>query len=150
MKKTILIGSLFVLLGSLFGKGLFNYYNKDQAMFKSGETYYFLQEGVYTDKEVMEANIKNIDNKLITNSDNKYYVYLGITKSKEVAKKISDLYKKRGTDVYTKELSLNNAEFSNHVDQFDLLIKSASSIDDILTIEEVVLANYDEITNKDK
>lgn len=150
MRKTIFIGGLFILLGGLFGRSLFNHYNQDQRVLGNGETYYFLQEGVYTDKEVMEANIKDIDNKLITNNDNKYYVYLGITKSESVAEKISKLYEDEGYHIYIKEMILTNEEFSNHVDQFDLLVKSTSSIEEVLTIEEVVLANYEEIMAKDK
>ena len=42
-------------------------------------------------------------------------------------------------------MSVNSKEFSNNLDQFDLLIKSSNTNDDILKIEEVVLANYEEI-----
>ena len=42
-------------------------------------------------------------------------------------------------------MKLDNEEFSNNVVQFDWLVKDSEYEDDILTIEEVVLANYEEL-----
>ena len=50
-----------------------------------------------------------------------------------------------GYQIYIKDVRLNNEEFANNVTQFDLLVKESSSSEDVLTIEEVVLANYEEI-----
>ena len=47
--------------------------------------------------------------------------------------------------IYQPEKVKNNEEFANNVTQFDLLVKESSSSEDVLTIEEVVLANYEEI-----
>ena len=44
--------------------------------------------------------------------------------------------------------SLSNEEFNNNVTQFDLLINATTSEKEILTIEKVVLANYEEIIKK--
>ena len=41
-----------------------------------------------------------------------------------------------------------NEEFNNNVTQFDLLINATTSEKEILTIEKVVLANYEEIIKK--
>ena len=47
-----------------------------------------------------------------------------------------------------KEINLSNEEFFNNVTQFDLLIENSETEEEILTIEEVVLANYEEIIKK--
>ena len=47
-----------------------------------------------------------------------------------------------------KEKHLSSEEFSTNVEQFDLLIRETKDIDQVLTIEEVILANYEEIIKK--
>lgn len=151
MKKTILLGIIFICLGALVGNFFYeNGSNNITNVFSDGNTYYFLQEGVYSSKEIMEENIKNIDQKAVEFSDDKYYVYLGITRNKENAQKIKDIYDKQGYQLYTKEVNLSDEEFYNNVVQFDMLIENTTDEEEILTIEEVVLANYEEIIKNDK
>lgn len=150
MKKTLLVGVLFIVLGFIVGKTLYYKLGGVEVTFNNQNTYYFLQEGVYSSEDIMNENTKKLSSKLITNNDNKYYVYLGITKSLDNAKKIEKLYKDEGYDIYLKEFSFSNEEFSNNVDQFDKLIESTNDLNDILTIEEVVLSNYEEIVRKDQ
>ena len=96
----------------------------------------------------MEENIKNMDLKVVDELDNKYYVYLGITKDENIAKRLKEIYESEGYQIYIKELSLSNEEFNNNVTQFDLLINATTSEKEILTMEKVVLANYEEIIKK--
>ncbi len=150
MKKTILLGIFFILLGAFCGKYLYTNMINTDSVFNENNRFYFLQEGVYSSREIMDENIKDISNKLVINEDNKYYVYVGITKDKDIANKIKTIYEDLGYQIYIKEVNLNNEEFTNNLDQFDLLIKNSSSDDDVLTIEEVVLANYEEIIQNNK
>lgn len=145
MKKTLFLGIVFLLCGCFVGQYLYQNSSIAQTVFKQKETFYFLQEGVYSSSDVMHENVKDLANKLTVKEDNKYYVYLGITKSLENAEKIKNIYSDLGYSIYIKEVNLNSDEFSSNVEQFDLLVKESSSADDVLTIEEVVLANYDEI-----
>ena len=110
-----------------------------------GESYYFIQEGVYYDKEILDNNLNKIGQKIIDYKNDKFYVYVGITKDKDVANKLQKIYEKKGFHTIQKEKYLENEEFSNNVTQFDLLINATDITDEILTIEEVVLANYDEL-----
>ena len=147
MKKTLLIGFIFIILGFITGKTLYYKLGGEKQVFSSQNTYYFLQERVYSSEENMNENTKKINAKLISNSNGKYYVYLGITKNLENAKKIEKLYKEKGYNIYIKECSLSNNEFSANVEQFDKLIEGTNKLEDILTIQEVVLSNYEEIIN---
>ncbi len=148
MKKTFFLGLCFLGLGLLCGKILYQKTNGVSSVFKSKDIYYFLQEGVYSTEELMKENTKDLENKLVTTNDDNYHVYLGITKDLDNAKKICNLYKKKGYDIYMKEMSVDNEEFSYNLDQFDQLISSSKKLDDILIIEEVVLANYQEVVQK--
>ncbi len=146
MKKTFLLSMTFLLLGAVTGIILNNkYQNNIISTFNEGKIYYFLQEGVYSSKEIMTENTKDLDIKLVNEENDKYYVYLGITREEENAKKIKELYSNKGYQLYIKEVNLSNEEFYNNVTQFDLLIKNTDKEEEILTIEEVVLANYEEI-----
>lgn len=112
------------------------------------DTYYFLQEGIYTDADRLQDNLRNLSQKMVDFEDNEYHVYVGITKSKEIADMIIQIYEKKGYKIHIKEKGVRSEEFSENVNQFDLLIESTDDEDQILTIEKVVLANYEEIIQK--
>ena len=141
---SIILGALSaMLLNSTYKEKLVN-------TFSEGKTYYFIQEGVYSSKEIMTENTKDIQVKTVDTLNDKQYVYLGITRDNNNAKKIKDIYEKKGYQIYIKEQNLSNEEFYNNVTQFDILVNSTDKESEILTIEEVVLANYEEIIKKDK
>ena len=146
MKKIIILGIIYIIIGFYIGKFIFkdNIINK----YKKEERYYFLQEGVYTNKNILQTNLVNLNKKIIDYNNNKYYVYVGITKDLEVAEKIIKIYEKEGYNITILEKGLSSEEFSTNVNQFDLLIKDTKDNNQILTIEEVVLANYEEIIKK--
>lgn len=141
---SIILGALSaMLLNSTYKEKLVN-------TFSEGKTYYFIQEGVYSSKEIMTENTKDIQVKTVDTLNDKQYVYLGITRDNNNAKKIKDIYEKKGYQIYIKEQNLSNEEFYNNVTQFDILVNSTDKEAEILTIEEVVLANYEELIKKDK
>ena len=145
MKKKLIWGVVFILIGIFCSRYISNINAK--SIFNSGELYYFVQEGVYTNKKIMNNDLKDIKNRAVISKNNKYYVYVGISKDLEIAKLIKKIYEDKGYQIYIKELSVDDKEFSSNVEQFDLLIKNSSNDEDILTIESVILANYEEIIN---
>lgn len=145
MKKTMVLAVVFVVLGAICGNYLYEKAPESISVFWEDDTYYFLQEGAYSSKKIMQENVKDLTNKLTTFEDNKYYVYVGITKNKKNALKIQKIYEDIGYQIYIKEVVLDNEEFANNVTQFDLLVNESESSEDVLTVEEVVLANYEEI-----
>ena len=146
MKKKIFYSIIILITGIVVGRNI--YLSKSTQVFSNKDIYYFIQEGVYSSKSIMEENIKNMDLKVVDEIDNKYYVYLGITKDENIAKRLKEIYESEGYQIYIKEVSLSNEEFNNNVTQFDLLINATTSEKEILTIEKVVLANYEEIIKK--
>lgn len=151
MKKTMIISLASIILGALSAMLLNSTYKEKLVnTFSEGKTYYFIQEGVYSSKEIMTENTKDIQVKTVDTLNNKHYVYLGITRDNSNAKKIKDIYEKKGYQIYIKEQNLSNEEFYNNVTQFDILVNSTDKASEILTIEEVVLANYEELIKKDK
>ena len=151
MKRTMIVSLVSIILGALSAMLLNSTYKEKLVnTFSEGKTYYFIQEGVYSSKEIMTENTKDIQVKTVDTLNDKQYVYLGITRDNNNAKKIKDIYEKKGYQIYIKEQNLSNEEFYNNVTQFDILVNSTDKASEILTIEEVVLANYEELIKKDK
>ena len=145
MKKTMVLAVVFVVLGAICGNYLYEKAPESISVFWEDDTYYFLQEGVYSSKDIMQENVEDLTNKLAIFEDDKYYVYVGITMSADNAKKIQKIYQNFGYDIYIKTVELDNEEFASNVSQFDLLVEDSDVTSDILTVEEVVLANYEQI-----
>ena len=137
-----------ILFGGLCGKILYQKYEDASLVFHEEENVYFLQEGVYSSEDSLNRNTKNISPKLVTKENNQYYVYVGISKSKDGIKKIKDIYEEKGYTTYQKEKNVTDESFLTNLSQYDILLDSAKTSDDILTIQEVVLSNYEEIGKK--
>lgn len=124
---------------------LFSKYKDTSYVFNENKKLYFLEEGVYSTKESLESNTKDINPKLVIQDDNKYHVYVGITSNFDNASKIKKMYKDKGYSIYEKEIEVDNSEFTSNISQFDILLESSKNDSDISTIEEVVLSNYENL-----
>ena len=147
MKKVIIKGIFFIVIGFFIGQFLFREKIELIKQLQKGDTYYFLEEGVYNNYDNIQNN-QNINRRIIENKDNNYHVYIGITRDKEVLEKLKNIYEKENIKISVKEKILESVEFKTNVEQFDLLIKQTKDDSQILTIEEVVIANYQEIIKK--
>lgn len=148
MNKKIILSVVFtMLLGIATAKVV---YSKTISSYdkKSNNTVYFLQLGVYTNKNSMQLDTKSIENKIVIQENDKYYVYVGISKSKKNLEKVSKLYKNDGYNLYIKEMSVLNNEFLVNLEQFDKLIESAKTNEEINTINMVILSSYEEMVIK--
>ena len=148
MNKKIILSVVFtMLLGIVTAKVVYSKTISSDDK-KSNNTVYFLQLGVYTNKNSMQLDTKSIENKIVTQENDKYYVYVGISKSKKNLEKISKLYKNDGYSLYIKEMSVLNNEFLVNLEQFDKLIESAKTNEEINTINMVILSSYEEMVIK--
>ena len=150
MNKKIILSVVFtMLLGIATAKVVYSKTISSDDK-KSNNTVYFLQLGVYTNKNSMQLDTKSIENKIVTQENDKYYVYVGISKSKKNLEKVSKLYKNDGYSLYIKEMSVLNNEFLVNLEQFDKLIESAKTNEEINTINMVILSSYEEMVIKSR
>ena len=148
MNKKIILSVIFtMLLGIATAKVVYSKTISSDDK-KSNNTVYFIQLGVYTNKNSMQLDTKSIENKIVTQENDKYYVYVGISKSKKNLEKVSKLYKNDGYSLYIKEMSVLNNEFLVNLEQFDKLIESAKTNEEINTINMVILSSYEEMVIK--
>ena len=105
-----------------------------------------LQEGTYSDNNILNNLESSIKPKIIEKNNNKISIYIGITKNLEVAERLINIYESKNIKLSIVEKYYSNDELEN-IEQFDNLILSAKDSEEILKIEEVVLASYEEIIN---
>ena len=54
------------------------------------------------------------------------------------------MYKEKGINASIKKMSIENEEFLANLEQMDILLNKAKTNDEVNSINEVVLANYQE------
>lgn len=147
-KKFLLSILIAVILGISTAKVV---YSKTNISKEDKNDIYFLQLGVYSSINSMEEDTKKVDNKLVLKEDNKYYVYVAISKYKDNLNKISKLYNNLGYNLYIKPRRVVNQEFLLNLEQFDKLLKTSTALEEINTINSVVLSSYEEmVINSEK
>ena len=145
MKKMIICGLISILIGYVIGNILFTNIDFINLNNKNNK-YYLLQEGTYSDNNILNNLESSIKQKIIEKNNNKISIYIGITKNLEVAERLINIYESKNIKLSIVEKYYSNDELEN-IEQFDNLILSAKDSEEILKIEEVVLASYEEIIN---
>lgn len=150
MKKNIFVLISIIILGVFSGRLIYDKISDVYALNIKKDNYvYLLQLGVYKDKNSMENDTVDIQNKLIVKENDNYYVYVGISKKKENLKKISSIYNKLGYNLYFYEREIKNKDFLTNLEQFDILLSNAETNNEIDSINSVILSSYEEmILNK--
>lgn len=143
-KKFIFSLIIAIVSGALLGHTLFEKFKEEeQTVFNDMSPIYFLREGVYDNLEYALANANKFDTKIIVKEKAKYYLYLAISKSEDNLASIKKIYNDKNLVVETKNIS--NESFLTALEQMENLFKKASSDEEKLTIEKVILANYEEL-----
>lgn len=133
-----------ILSGLIMGNIFYKQYEKEQHLDNDYNSY-LLQLGVYDSKEDMNKALESVENYMVVEKDNKFYVYLGISTKKDNAEKVADVFSKEDINVSIKKTVIDNVEFISNLEQFDILLDNASNSEDIKSINEVILSSYEEI-----
>lgn len=134
-----------IFLGAVLGNFLFEQYKlEDKSVVREVNSIYFVMEGSYGTLEQAKKATKDIEVKLITKEDANYVVYLAITRNNDNLEKLEKIYNDLKINTTIKKMSIDDEEFLATLEQMDLLIDKTTSQDEILAVNEVVLANYQE------
>lgn len=143
MKKNIIIViTLGILTGYLFGHLIYQNYDGLEYQEFDGNIYY-VQYGVYTNNEAALENAKNLDNYIIKETDEKYYIYLGITTSYNTALKIQDLYKEKDIYTYIRSDYVENSETLTMLKEYDSRLDESNEEEDIQSVIKEIFANQE-------
>ncbi len=146
MKKYFWSIILSLVVGIYLGKFTLSQYD-DFNVFPVSfnyDTVYFLQQGVYSNENVMKNNMADFEYYIYDVEDDGYHTYVGITKSQDNALKVKEFFKQKGYDIYIKENNINNNNFISILNQYDILLGDAS-FDAIDSICNQILSSYEEL-----
>lgn len=136
-KNVIVIILLGSLVGYLFGSILFHNYKGIDYVNEDGNIYY-LQYGVYTNKESAIENTKKLNNNYILKEmDDKYYVYLGVTENYDLALKLQNYYKDKNIYTYIRSDYVENSETLDKLKEYDNKIKDTNEEEIINVMKEI-------------
>lgn len=147
MKKYFLTISISLIIGFFLSFFLLNQY-KDYtgiAVYNEGEEYIFLKLGTYNSKEEMESNAINLENYVYRKDDDKYSMYVGITKNKDNAVKMKNYYESKNLNVEEKTFYISNKKFNESIENLDNILINSN---DEVVINEIInqgLNKYEEI-----
>ena len=140
-KKFVISIVIVIFLGIISARSVYSLSNQTEDKY----TYYFLQLGVYDDIDSLNDDTKIVEDKIVLKEKDKYYVYVGISKDKNILNRISDLYKNYGYNLLIKNKKINNEEFIINLEQFDKLLKQTNELEELKKIMAVILSSYQEM-----
>ena len=92
---------------------------------------------------IEKAKKNNLNNYILKEEDGFYKVYIGVTKSKENAEIIREIYKEKGNDIYIKEKRISGLEFMDYLYNVDVDFKILTE-GEILEIQNNIINKYKE------
>ena len=129
-KNVIIVIVLGILTGFLFGNLIYKNYSGIEYLNEDGNIYY-VQYGVYTSQDAALSNASNLDNYLIQEMNDKYYVYLGVTTNYNTALKIQNLYNEQDIHTYIRSDYVSNSETLNKLKEYDLKLEDLEQEEEI-------------------
>ena len=147
--KNFIIISFIIMLGIYIGFYIYRKYEKDNSkeVFSETNTIYLLQYGVYKEKDSMMEAGSNISDYFYYKDNDGYHIIIGITSIKDNLNKIKNSLN-IDSDIYLKEISINNNEFIENLRQYDNLIMNTDSNNVILSTEKLILSRYEGLINE--
>ena len=147
MKKSNLIPIILSLaIGIYLGNIIYTSYKNNlklEESFNEDNVAYILQQGVYSSKDSMNENTKNLTDYIYVLDNNKYVVFVCITSNMDNANKIKTIYNDKGIDIYIKDINISDSAFYEKLKEYDKMISNNSDNNEILNIEEQVLKEYE-------
>lgn len=147
MKKYLFPIFLSTLIGTAMAYLLISSYDDIEpvSLSKDAEDVYYIQSGVYSNKDEMLEDMTMFENYIYNVEDNMYYTYVGITKNEKNAEKIKEFYKQKGYDTSIRKKVTDNTEFLTILGQYDDIIKNTDDSNTISVVCNQVLSKYEEM-----
>lgn len=122
----------------VFTKALFTSYESEKVMESFGNIY-LLQYGSYINRTVMEENIKRLDDYIIYEEDNKYYVHVGVFTNLETAMKMQKILKDMNIHTYIKNDYISDHAIISDIAKLDQELLNETNDTKIIEINKKML-----------
>ena len=140
--KYIVIASI---IGILIGKYVFDQSRNEAKSVIGDDNYvYLMQYGVYKDIENMKNSVSELKNYIYVKEKDGYHIYIGISKNQKNLQKVGDFLGVLA-NIYIKRVKINNMEFLESLDQYDVLIDQTDDIEVIVNAQKQILSKYEEL-----
>lgn len=153
MKKYILSISLALIIGMIFGNFFLKQYEAYEGIkitSNEGETLFFIRYNIYDSIEEMEKGTLTLVNYVYTIIDDKYYVYIGITKRTDNLIKLNNYFSSLGYKTITEEFLITDTDFLIELENFDNILFNTDDSVVISSVSSLVLERYEELVNGGK
>ena len=147
MKKNLYWIFIAILSGIILGYLTFNKYEdlNVRNVIKLDDGVYMIKYGTFYDMDEMINTVKEIDRYIYINNDNKYDVYIAISKSYENISRILDIYKNQISNLKIEKVNTENNEFIQNLDEYEKLLTSCDDEKSLLIIENQILSCYEKM-----
>lgn len=145
-KKVFISIFLCLAIGSLSAFFLYKSYKSEEVIattFKN-KNVYFLQVGAFKEYKNVDTFSKTLPNYLVSEENNLYIIYVGISMRKDNLDKLTKLYNERGFTTFTKVKTIKSTKFLNILEKYDALLSESNDYDMIININKQVLKDYKE------
>lgn len=149
MKKYFVPFSVSLLVGIAFAYFIIHQYESLDGVTVSAlaSEIYYVQRGVYSDRENMENNMREFTNYIYNVEDNMYHTYIGVSKYRENAEKIQNIYKAEEIETIIKNKIIDSKDFMEILSRYDDILKKTDDAESIKVITRQTLAKYEEYVN---
>lgn len=145
MKIKFIVPLLFsIIIGFVSAKIVYSIYDSIKTNYNA----YLLQIGAYKEEETLNNEVKNLNSYVTVNAEDLTYVYVGVTTNKINADKIKKIYENNNMNIYIKPVFIDNINFYSNLEQYDILLSSVEKESDILSINDVILSDYEQMVIK--
>ena len=152
MKKYIYSIFLAILVGIVFGKFMINQYQNPNSniipVLSNSFKIYFLELNSYQTEDEMKKGMAGFPYYIYMLKDEKYYAYIGITKSEKNLEKIKGYYEKKGYVITVRDYKIENEAFLTVLEQYDTLLEESNDDTVIEGVCSQVLTKYEELVLK--
>lgn len=146
MRKFLISLLICVLIGCVCATIIYNGMKKDEKLAINNKevTIYLFQVGAFKNYKNVDTITKTLNNYIVEEKDNTYFVYVGITKDKKNIDKLREFFNKNVNNIYVKEKKVSNINFLNHLKKYDSLLKETTNYETIKLINKEILNKYRE------
>ena len=127
-----------ITIALIFSKVVFNSYESEKVMESMGNIY-LLQYGSFVNKQVMDELVKELDDYIIYEHDNKYYVHLGAYTNLETARKMQRIYNEKNIHTYIKNDYSSDTKLISKINELDNLILNEENDENVFEINKKIL-----------
>ena len=152
MKKTIIYIFLAGISGIILGRLTFNKYENltVENTIKLDDGVYMLKYGIYDSFDLMINDMSSIERFVYIKENEKYKVYIAISKSMDNINKIKKIYDNKNYNLEIERVNIDNNEFILNLDEYEKLLDACEDEKSILIVVNQILSCYEKLVSNDE